>query len=78
MSDMLILALAVVVPFGLVILGAYKLITRKRRPKLTLVEQPFSEDEIKIAEESVKEVVAKAKKINKNKSRKGKRRAKKN
>jgi hypothetical protein len=76
MSDVVLVALATVVPFGLVGLVAYKMLTRKKRPELKLVETPS--EEVKVAEEAVKEVVAKAKKINKNKARRGKRRAKKN
>jgi hypothetical protein len=76
MSDLALVALATVVPFGLVGLVAYKMLTRKKRPELKLVEAPA--EEVKVAEEAVKEVVAKAKKINKNKARRGKRRAKKN
>jgi hypothetical protein len=72
MSDAIILTLAVVVPFGLVALVAYKMATKKKRPELKLVEDTA------VADEAVKEVVAKAKKINKNKARRGKKNAKKN
>jgi len=78
MSDLALVALATVVPFGLVGLVAYKMLIRKKRPELKLVEQPFWDGEVKVAEEAVKEVVAKAKKINKNKAQRGKRRVKKN
>jgi len=105
MSDVAVIALATVVPFGLVALVAYKMLTRKKRPELTLVKQSEFTDEVrpyvriddvnveiteesydllqtkkqqKIADQAVKEVIAKAKKINKNKARRGKRRAKKN
>lgn len=72
MSDVVVLTLAVAVPFGLVALVAYKMLTRKKRPELKLV------DDTTLADEAVKEVVAKARKINKNKARRGKKNAKKN
>jgi len=78
MSDLALVALATVVPFGLVILVVYKMLTRKKRPELKVAEQPFWDGEVKIAEKAVKEVLAKAKKINKTKAKKGKRRVKKN
>lgn len=76
MSNLIVLTLALAIPFGLVALVAYKMATKKKRPELKLVEAIA--EEVKAAEDVVEEVVAKAKKINKGKARKGKRRAKKN
>jgi hypothetical protein len=76
MSNLVWLALVTVVPFGLVILVVYKMLTRKKCPEIKLVEA--TAEEVKVAEKAVKEVLAKAKKINKTKAQKGKRRVKKN
>lgn len=75
MVDLVLVAMVTVIPLGLIASATYKRLTRKARPELKLVEPV---PEVEVAEKAVKEVVAKARRINKNKSRKGKRRAKKN
>lgn len=81
MIDGIVLALALLLPGGLIALAAYKMYKRRQKPKLELVLTNLDDSMVQ-AEEALEEVIQEAKKqIKKKKSakkRKGKKNARKN
>ena len=81
MIEIIALALGILLPGGLIALVAYKMLTKRKKPELKLVEQPYWDGEAK-AEEALAEVIQEARKQVKkkkaSKKRKGKKNARKN
>lgn len=81
MIEIIALALGILLPGGLIALVAYKMLTKRKRPELKLVERPLG-DNIEQANKVISEIIDDAKKQVKKKKaakrRKGKKNARKN